>query len=155
MLKEINQLYTSLKAVQAAKKGLEEQLKEVTSQELSLSRSLGDMLAGNGMQSLTMADGKSVELKTSYRCSIAQERIDQIREVLEQQGASDILKPQKINIDKKEVDTLPEELRSRIHYSIAPNTLKAHLKELAENNQLDDKTIETFKVFIDHSVKVG
>jgi hypothetical protein len=153
-LSEIQQLYAALAQAEAGVNNLTSQLADATTHYERLRRDLGDMLMGLGMQSVTMADGKTLGLKTEYYGSAAQDRMEAIRSYLDRMGMGNIAKPKKLALTPETLPLLPKSLRADVQYEIHHSTLKSFITDLAANGNLDQEARELFKVHQQNTVIV-
>lgn len=145
-LKEVSELYTSLSQAAVDLEAAQQVVKLKQDTYDRLSADLADMLTSVGMSEMKMADGKTIKLKTDYFCSAAQERMQSILEYLNATGQRGLAKIKKLSISEGDVHWLPENLLDRVAYEINTNTLKSHIRELAENGQLTDEVRTLFAV---------
>lgn len=151
-LAQVNELYQALSNAQMRMQIAQEELEAAHRDYARLTVDLGDVLSSLGMASVTMQDGHTLGLATSYFGSAAQERMPAIRRFLAAQGAEGLLKPKKINIGDMDPNALPDELRDKVEYEINTNTLKAFLKELAASGKMTEEVRDLFKVHQENKV---
>lgn len=151
-LQEVSALYTSLSQAALELEQAQDEAKQKQQVYDRLTKDLADMLTSIGLTEMKMADGKMVKLKTDYFCSAAQDRMEDILSYLAHTGQSGLAKPKKLGISESDIGLLPASLLDKVQYEINTNTLKSHVRELAENGQLTEQVRTLFAVHQVNSV---
>ena len=120
------------------------------------------LLAEQGLASLKLADGSSVDIRKSYNCTIKKDQVESAFEWLRNNGLGDIIKNEVAVQFGKGEDNKAEQLLGlavREGYEpsqkqkVEPMTLKALFRERVEAGL--DMPSQFFNVFIKDQTKIG
>ena len=121
-----------------------------------------NMLAEQGLSSLKLADGSSVEVKKSYSCTIKKDDVESAYTWLRENGLEDIIKNEVFVTFGKGEDNKAKDLLDLAEQSgyepqqkskVEPMTLKALYRERVEAGL--DMPSQFFNVFIKDQTKIG
>ena len=121
-----------------------------------------NLLAEQGLASLKLADGSSIDIKKSYNCTIKKDRLESAFEWLRNNGLGDIIKNEVAVQFGKGEDNKAEQLLGlavREGYEpsqkqkVEPMTLKALFRERIEAGL--DMPSEFFHTFVKDQTKIG
>jgi len=137
-------------------KNIKEQADKISSEVIP------NLLAEQGLSSLKLADGSSVDIRKSYNCTIKKDQLESAFEWLRNNGLGDIIKNEVAVQFGKGEDTKAEQLLGlavREGYEpsqkqkVEPMTLKALFRERIEAGL--DMPSEFFHTFVKDQTKIG
>ena len=142
---------------------MEKDMKKIKEQADKIgSEIIPNLLAEQGLASLKLADGSSVDIKKSYNCTIKKDQLESAFEWLRNNGLGDIIKNEVAVQFGKGEDNKAEQLLGlavREGYEpsqkqkVEPMTLKALFRERVEAGL--DMPSQFFNVFIKDQTKIG
>jgi len=142
---------------------LEKDLKSVKEQADKISSEvIPNLLAEQGLSSLKLADGSSVDVRKSYNCTIKKDQMELAYNWLRENGLGDIIKNEVAVQFGKGEDNKAEQLLSLAEQEgyeptqkqkVEPMTLKALFRERVEAGL--DMPSQFFNVFIKDQTKIG
>ena len=142
---------------------LEKDLKSVKEQADKISSEvIPNLLAEQGLSSLKLADGSSVDVRKSYNCTIKKDQMELAYNWLRENGLGDIIKNEVAVQFGKGEDNKAEQLLSLAEQEgyeptqkqkVEPMTLKALFRERVEAGL--DMPSQLFNVFIKDQTKIG
>jgi hypothetical protein len=142
---------------------MEKDMKKIKEQADKIgSEIIPNLLAEQGLASLKLADGSSVDIKKSYNCTIKKDQLESAFEWLRNNGLGDIIKNEVAVQFGKGEDTKAEQLLGlavREGYEpsqkqkVEPMTLKALFRERIEAGL--DMPSEFFHTFVKDQTKIG
>ena len=142
---------------------MEKDMKKIKEQADKIgSEIIPNLLAEQGLASLKLADGSSVDIKKSYNCTIKKDQLESAFEWLRNNGLGDIIKNEVAVQFGKGEDTKAEQLLGlavREGYDpsqkqkVEPMTLKALFRERIEAGL--DMPSEFFHTFVKDQTKIG
>ena len=142
---------------------LEKQIKFKKEQADKISSEIiPNMLAEQGLSSLKLADGSSIDVKKSYNCTIKKDQMELAYNWLRENGLGDIIKNEVAVQFGKGEDNKAEQLLSLAEQEgyeptqkqkVEPMTLKALYRERVEAGL--DMPSQLFNVFIKDQTKIG
>ena len=121
-----------------------------------------NLLAEQGLASLKLADGSSIDIKKSYNCTIKKDRLESAFEWLRNNGLGDIIKNEVAVQFGKGEDNKAEQLLGLAvqegfepsqKQKVEPMTLKALFRERIEAGL--DMPSEFFHTFVKDQTKIG
>ena len=121
-----------------------------------------NMLAEQGLSSLKLADGSSIDVKKSYNCTIKKDQMELAYNWLRENGLGDIIKNEVAVQFGKGEDNKAEQLLSLAEQEgyeptqkqkVEPMTLKALFRERVEAGL--DMPSQLFNIFIKDQTKIG
>lgn len=109
---------------------------------------LADTMAATGLLEAKMADGKQVKVKTEYFARANQGDMDRIREYLARTGNEALIpiKLESVKLTEDQYEELPDHLKGQAKYVANTNQVKAFVRRLAEEDNLDGEVIDLFNV---------
>ena len=142
---------------------MEKDMKKIKEQADKIgSEIIPNLLAEQGLASLKLADGSSVDIKKSYNCTIKKDQLESAFEWLRNNGLGDIIKNEVAVQFGKGEDNKAEQLLGlavREGYEpsqkqkVEPMTLKALFRERIEAGL--DMPSEFFHTFVKDQTKIG
>jgi hypothetical protein len=142
---------------------LEKDLKSVKEQADKISSEvIPNLLAEQGLSSLKLADGSSVDVRKSYNCTIKKDQMELAYNWLRENGLGDIIKNEVAVQFGKGEDNKAEQLLSLAEQEgyeptqkqkVEPMTLKALFRERVEAGL--DMPSQLFNIFIKDQTKIG
>jgi hypothetical protein len=142
---------------------LEKDLKSVKEQADKISSEvIPNLLAEQGLSSLKLADGSSVDVRKSYNCTIKKDQMELAYNWLRENGLGDIIKNEVAVQFGKGEDNKAEQLLTLAEQEgyeptqkqkVEPMTLKALFRERVEAGL--DMPSQLFNVFIKDQTKIG
>ena len=142
---------------------MEKDMKKIKEQADKIgSEIIPNLLAEQGLASLKLADGSSVDIKKSYNCTIKKDQLESAFEWLRNNGLGDIIKNEVAVQFGKGEDNKAEQLLGlavREGYEpsqkqkVEPMTLKALFRERIEAGR--DMPSEFFHTFVKDQTKIG
>ena len=142
---------------------LEKDLKSVKEQADKISSEvIPNLLAEQGLSSLKLADGSSVDVRKSYNCTIKKDQMELAYNWLRENGLGDIIKNEVAVQFGKGEDNKAEQLLTLAEQEgyeptqkqkVEPMTLKALFRERVEAGL--DMPSQFFNVFIKDQTKIG
>ena len=142
---------------------MEKDMKKIKEQADKIgSEIIPNLLAEQGLASLKLADGSSVDIKKSYNCTIKKDQLESAFEWLRNNGLGDIIKNEVAVQFGKGEDNKAEQLLGlavREGYEpsqkqkVEPMTLKALYRERIEAGL--DMPSEFFNTFVKDQTKIG
>ena len=142
---------------------LEKDLKSVKEQADKISSEvIPNLLAEQGLSSLKLADGSSVDVKKAYNCTIKKDQMELAYNWLRENGLGDIIKNEVAVQFGKGEDNKAEQLLTLAEQEgyeptqkqkVEPMTLKALFRERVEAGL--DMPSQFFNVFIKDQTKIG
>ena len=142
---------------------LEKDLKSVKEQADKISSEVRpNLLAEQGLSSLKLADGSSVDVRKSYNCTIKKDQMELAYNWLRENGLGDIIKNEVAVQFGKGEDNKAEQLLSLAEQEgyeptqkqkVEPMTLKALFRERVEAGL--DMPSQLFNIFIKDQTKIG
>ena len=142
---------------------MEKDMKKIKEQADKIgSEIIPNLLAEQGLASLKLADGSSVDIKKSYNCTIKKDKLESAFEWLRNNGLGDIIKNEVAVQFGKGEDNKAEQLLGlavREGYEpsqkqkVEPMTLKALFRERIEAGL--DMPSEFFHTFVKDQTKIG
>jgi len=142
---------------------LEKDLKSVKEQADKISSEvIPNLLAEQGLSSLKLADGSSVDVRKSYNCTIKKDQMELAYNWLRENGLGDIIKNEVAVLFGKGEDNKAEQLLSLAEQEgyeptqkqkVEPMTLKALFRERVEAGL--DMPSQLFNIFIKDQTKIG
>ena len=142
---------------------MEKDMKKIKEQADKIgSEIIPNLLAEQGLASLKLADGSSVDIKKSYNCTIKKDQLESAFEWLRNNGLGDIIKNEVAVQFGKGEDTKAEQLLGlavREGYEpsqkqkVEPMTLKALFRERIEAGL--DMPSQFFHTFVKDQTKIG
>ncbi len=142
---------------------LEKDLKSVKEQADKISSEvIPNLLAEQGLSSLKLADGSSVDVRKSYNCTIKKDQMELAYNWLRENGLGDIIKNEVAVQFGKGEDNKAEQLLTLAEQQgyeptqkqkVEPMTLKALFRERVEAGL--DMPSQFFNVFIKDQTKIG
>ena len=142
---------------------LEEQIKKKREKADKISSEIiPNMLAEQGISSLKLADGSSVDVRKSYNCTIKKDEMESAYNWLRENGLADIIKNEVAVQFGKGEDNKAEQLLTLAEQEgyeptqkqkVEPMTLKALFRERVEAGL--DMPSQFFNVFIKDQTKIG
>ena len=142
---------------------LEKDLKSVKEQADKISSEvIPNLLAEQGLSSLKLADGSSVDVRKSYNCTIKKDQMGLAYNWLRENGLGDIIKNEVAVQFGKGEDNKAEQLLSLAEQEgyeptqkqkVEPMTLKALFRERVEAGL--DMPSQFFNIFIKDQTKIG
>ena len=142
---------------------MEKEMKKIKEQADKIgSEIIPNLLAEQGLASLKLADGSSVDIKKSYNCTIKKDQMESAFEWLRNNGLGDIIKNEVAVQFGKGEDNKAEQLlglavREGFEPSqkqkVEPMTLKALFRERIEAGL--DMPSEFFHTFVKDQTKIG
>ena len=142
---------------------LEKDLKSVKEQADKISSEvIPNLLAEQGLSSLKLADGSSVDVRKSYNCTIKKDQMDLAYNWLRENGLGDIIKNEVAVQFGKGEDNKAEQLLGLAvqegfepsqKQKVEPMTLKALFRERIEAGL--DMPSEFFHTFVKDQTKIG
>ena len=142
---------------------LEKDLKSVKEQADKISSEvIPNLLAEQGLSSLKLADGSSVDVRKSYNCTIKKDQMELAYNWLRENGLGDIIKNEVAVQFGKGEDNKAEQLLSLAEQEgyeptqkqkVEPMTLKALFRERVEAGL--DMPSNLFNIFIKDQTKIG
>ena len=142
---------------------MEKDMKKIKEQADKIgSEIIPNLLAEQGLASLKLADGSSVDIKKSYNCTIKKDQLESAFEWLRNNGLGDIIKNEVAVQFGKGEDNKAEQLLGlavREGYEpsqkqkVEPMTLKALFRERIEAGL--DMPSDLFNVFVKDQTKIG
>ena len=142
---------------------LEEQLKyKKEKKEKISSEIIPNILAEQGLSSLKLADGSSIDVRKKYRCTIKKDEMESAYNWLRENGLADIIKNEVAVQFGKGEDNKAEQLLTLAEQEgyeptqkqkVEPMTLKALFRERVEAGL--DMPSQYFNVFIKDQTKIG
>jgi len=142
---------------------LEEQLKAHKEKADKIgSEIIPNMLAEQGLSSLKLADGSSIDVRKSYNCTIKKDQMELAYNWLRENGLGDIIKNEVAVQFGKGEDNKAEQLLSLAEQEgyeptqkqkVEPMTLKALYRERVEAGL--DMPSQLFNIFIKDQTKIG
>jgi len=142
---------------------LEKDLKSVKEQADKISSEvIPNLLAEQGLSSLKLADGSSIDVRKSYNCTIKKDQMELAYNWLRENGLGDIIKNEVAVQFGKGEDNKAEQLLSLAEQEgyeptqkqkVEPMTLKALFRERVEAGL--DMPSQFFNVFIKDQTKIG
>ena len=142
---------------------LEKDLKSVKEQADKISSEvIPNLLAEQGLSSLKLADGSSVDVRKSYNCTIKKDQMELAYNWLRENGLGDIIKNEVAVQFGKGEDNKAEQLLSLAEQEgyeptqkqkVEPMTLKALFRERIEAGL--DMPSDLFNVFVKDQTKIG
>ena len=142
---------------------LEEQIKKKREKADKISSEIiPNMLAEQGLSSLKLADGSSVEVKKSYSCTIKKDDVESAYTWLRENGLEDIIKNEVFVTFGKGEDNKAKDLLDLAEQSgyepqqkskVEPMTLKALYRERVEAGL--DMPSDTFNLFVKDQTKIS
>jgi len=121
-----------------------------------------NMLAEQGLSSLKLADGSSIDVKKSYNCTIKKDQMELAYNWLRENGLGDIIKNEVAVQFGKGEDNKAEQLLSLAEQEgyeptqkqkVEPMTLKALYRERVEAGL--DMPSQLFNIFVKDQTKIG
>ena len=142
---------------------LEKDLKSVKEQADKISSEvIPNLLAEQGLSSLKLADGSSVDVKKAYNCTIKKDQMELAYNWLRENGLGDIIKNEVAVQFGKGEDNKAEQLLTLAEQEgyeptqkqkVEPMTLKALFRERVEAGL--DMPSQFFNIFIKDQTKIG
>jgi hypothetical protein len=142
---------------------LEEQLKAHKEKADKISSEIiPNMLAEQGLSSLKLADGSSIDVRKSYNCTIKKDQMELAYNWLRENGLGDIIKNEVAVQFGKGEDNKAEQLLTLAEQEgyeptqkqkVEPMTLKALFRERVEAGL--DMPSNLFNIFIKDQTKIG
>ena len=142
---------------------LEKDLKSVKEQADKISSEvIPNLLAEQGLSSLKLADGSSVDVRKSYNCTIKKDQMELAYNWLRENGLGDIIKNEVAVQFGKGEDNKAEQLLTLAEQEgyeptqkqkVEPMTLKALFRERVEAGL--DMPSQLFNIFIKDQTKIG
>jgi len=142
---------------------LEKDLKSVKEQADKISSEvIPNLLAEQGLSSLKLADGSSVDVRKSYNCTIKKDQMELAYNWLRENGLGDIIKNEVAVQFGKGEDNKAEQLLSLAEQEgyeptqkqkVEPMTLKALFRERVEAGL--DMPSQLFNIFVKDQTKIG
>ena len=142
---------------------LEKDLKSVKEQADKISSEvIPNLLAEQGLSSLKLADGSSVDVRKAYNCTIKKDQMELAYNWLRENGLGDIIKNEVAVQFGKGEDNKAEQLLSLAEQEgyeptqkqkVEPMTLKALFRERVEAGL--DMPSQLFNIFIKDQTKIG
>ena len=142
---------------------LEEQIKKKREKADKISSEIiPNMLAEQGLSSLKLADGSSVEVKKSYSCTIKKDDVESAYTWLRENGLEDIIKNEVFVTFGKGEDNKAKDLLDLAEQSgyepqqkskVEPMTLKALYRERVEAGL--DMPSDSFHLFVKDQTKIS
>ena len=142
---------------------LEKDLKSVKEQADKISSEvIPNLLAEQGLSSLKLADGSSVDVRKAYNCTIKKDQMELAYNWLRENGLGDIIKNEVAVQFGKGEDNKAEQLLSLAEQEgyeptqkqkVEPMTLKALFRERVEAGL--DMPSQFFNIFIKDQTKIG
>ena len=142
---------------------LEKDLKSVKEQADKISSEvIPNLLAEQGLSSLKLADGSSVDVRKAYNCTIKKDQMELAYNWLRENGLGDIIKNEVAVQFGKGEDNKAEQLLTLAEQEgyeptqkqkVEPMTLKALFRERVEAGL--DMPSQLFNVFIKDQTKIG
>ena len=142
---------------------LEKDLKSVKEQADKISSEvIPNLLAEQGLSSLKLADGSSIDIRKSYNCTIKKDQMSLAYEWLRENGLGNIIKNEIAVQFGKGEDNKAEQLLSLAEQEgyeptqkqkVEPMTLKALFRERVEAGL--DMPSQFFNIFIKDQTKIG
>ena len=142
---------------------MEKDMKKIKEQADKIgSEIIPNLLAEQGLASLKLADGSSVDIKKSYNCTIKKDQLESAFEWLRNNGLGDIIKNEvAVQFGKGEDDKAEQLLGLAVRegyepsqkQKVEPMTLKALYRERVEAGL--DMPSQFFNVFIKDQTKIG
>ena len=142
---------------------LEKDLKSVKEQADKISSEvIPNLLAEQGLSSLKLADGSSVDVRKSYNCTIKKDQMELAYNWLRENGLGDIIKNEVAVQFGKGEDNKAEQLLSLAEQEgyeptqkqkVEPMTLKALFRERVEAGL--DMPSNFFNIFVKDKTKIG
>ena len=142
---------------------LEEQIKKKREKADKISSEIiPNMLAEQGISSLKLADGSSIDVRKSYNCTIKKDEMESAYNWLRENGLADIIKNEVAVQFGKGEDNKAEQLLTLAEQEgyeptqkqkVEPMTLKALYRERVEAGL--DMPSQFFNVFIKDQTKIG
>tara|TARA_R110002020_G_scaffold14303_2_gene50775 strand:- start:125 stop:682 length:558 start_codon:yes stop_codon:yes gene_type:complete len=142
---------------------LEKDLKSVKEQADKISSEvIPNLLAEQGLSSLKLADGSSVDVRKSYNCTIKKDQMELAYNWLRENGLGDIIKNEVAVQFGKGEDNKAEQLLTLAEHEgyeptqkqkVEPMTLKALFRERVEAGL--DMPSQLFNIFIKDQTKIG
>ena len=163
---DINTLATYCRELQTYQNDIEK-LEELLKYKKEQADKIGseiipNLLAEQGLSSLKLADGSSVDIRKSYNCTIKKDEMESAYNWLRENGLSDIIKNEvSVQFGKGE-DNKAEQLLNLAEQEgyeptqkqkVEPMTLKALFRERVEAGL--DMPSQYFNVFIKDQTKIG
>ena len=142
---------------------MEKDMKKIKEQADKIgSEIIPNLLAEQGLASLKLADGSSVDIKKSYNCTIKKDQLESAFEWLRNNGLGDIIKNEvAVQFGKGEDDKAEQLLGLAVRegyepsqkQKVEPMTLKALFRERIEAGL--DMPSEFFHTFVKDQTKLG
>ena len=142
---------------------LEKDLKSVKEQADKISSEvIPNLLAEQGLSSLKLADGSSIDIRKSYNCTIKKDQMELAYNWLRENGLGDIIKNEVAVQFGKGEDNKAEQLLTLAEQEgyeptqkqkVEPMTLKALFRERVEAGL--DMPSQFFNIFIKDQTKIG
>jgi len=142
---------------------MEKDMKKIKEQADKIgSEIIPNLLAEQGLASLKLADGSSVDIKKSYNCTIKKDQLESAFEWLRNNGLGDIIKNEvAVQFGKGEDDKAEQLLGLAVRegyepsqkQKVEPMTLKALFRERIEAGL--DMPSEFFHTFVKDQTKIG
>ena len=142
---------------------LEKDLKSVKEQADKISSEvIPNLLAEQGLSSLKLADGSSVDVRKSYNCTIKKDQMELAYNWLRENGLGDIIKNEVAVQFGKGEDNKAEQLLTLAEQEgyeptqkqkVEPMTLKALYRERVEAGL--DMPSQLFNIFVKDQTKIG
>ena len=142
---------------------LEEQIKKKREKADKISSEIiPNLLAEQGLASLKLADGSSIDIRKSYNCTIKKDEMESAYNWLRENGLADIIKNEVAVQFGKGEDNKAEQLLTLAEQEgyeptqkqkVEPMTLKALYRERVEAGL--DMPSQFFNVFIKDQTKIG
>jgi predicted ATPase len=142
---------------------MEEDIKKIKEQADKISSEvIPNLLAEQGLSSLKLADGSSVDIRKSYNCTIKKDQMELAYNWLRENGLGDIIKNEVAVQFGKGEDNKAEQLLTLAEQEgyeptqkqkVEPMTLKALFRERVEAGL--DMPSNLFNIFIKDQTKIG
>ena len=142
---------------------MEEDIKKIKEQADKISSEvIPNLLAEQGLSSLKLADGSSVDIRKSYNCTIKKDQMELAYNWLRENGLGDIIKNEVAVQFGKGEDNKAEQLLTLAEQEgyeptqkqkVEPMTLKALFRERVEAGL--DMPSQFFNIFIKDQTKIG